>query len=125
MNKSKRPVNLDLMTIKQPITAVVSILHRLSGVMLFLLMPYMLYALQHSLMSPESFNRTMHCLHHGFLKFSVWVFFSALIYHGLAGVRHLLMDFGVGETAVSGRKTAWVVLGLTAILVVSLGWSLW
>lgn len=123
--KQKRPVNLDLTTIKMPSTAIVSILHRMSGILIFLLMPLMLYGLQQSLLSPEDFIRTQKCFDICGMKFLVWVFLSGLIYHGLAGIRHLLMDLGVGETATAGRKSACLVLGLAFILIVCLGISLW
>ena len=124
--QKKRPVNLDLTTIKMPPTAIVSILHRMSGILIFLLMPFMLYELQQSLLSPENFMKTQECFQTcGIMKFLVWVFLSGLIYHGLAGVRHLLMDLGVGESAVAGRKSACLVLGLAFILIVCLGISLW
>ncbi len=123
--KPKRPVNLDLMTIKLPSTAIVSILHRLSGILIFLLMPVMLYGLQQSFLSPEHFMKTQACFQHGGMKFVVWLFLSALIYHGFAGIRHLLMDLGLGETADTGCKTAWLVLILAFGLILFLGISLW
>lgn len=123
-SKMKRPVNLDLMTIKQPPTAIVSILHRISGILIFLLMPFMLYALQQSLLSPEDFFRTQQCLTQGFMKFLVWVFFSALIYHVIAGIRHLLMDIGLGEHLATAQKSAWLVLGLAFVCIIWLGVSL-
>lgn len=123
--KSKRPVNLDLTTIKLPPMAVVSILHRVSGIVIFLLMPLMLYALQQSLISPGHFLNTQHCFQHGVMKFLTWAFFSAFIYHFLAGIRHLLMDLGWGDNVPIGRKSACLVLGLSIVLILLLGISLW
>lgn len=120
-SKMKRPVNLDLLTIKQPHTAIVSILHRISGILIFLLMPFMLYTLQQSLASPEDFLGTQQCFAHSSMKFFVWVFFSALIYHALAGIRHLLMDVGLGEHLPIAKKSAWVVLVLAFVCIVLLG----
>lgn len=118
----KRPVNLDLLTIKQPSPAIASILHRISGILIFLLMPFMLYALHQSLMSSENFLKMQEC---GVLKFFTWVFLSALLYHTLAGIRHLLMDLGLGEGPITGRKTAWFVLILASIGIIGLGVYLW
>lgn len=123
--KSKRPVNLDLTTIKLPPMAIVSILHRLSGIIIFLLMPIMLYGLQQSLISPEHFFKTKQCFEHGAMKFLLWAFLSGLIYHGLAGIRHLLMDIGFGEHVSAGRKSAYLVLGLATVLILCLGVTLW
>ena len=53
--KDKRPINLNLMTIKFPITAITSILHRASGVFVFLAVPLLLWCLQYSLASPMHF----------------------------------------------------------------------
>ncbi len=123
--KSQRPVNLDLLTIKQPITAIVSILHRISGILIFLLMPLMLYGLQHSLASPENFACAHHCFGQSTMKFFTWIFFSALIYHVFAGIRHLLMDIGFGEHVAASRKSAWIVLILSLISILWLGIALW
>lgn len=123
--KKKRPVNLALTTIRLPSTAIVSILHRISGILLFVLMPFALYALQQSLISPENFDSTRACFNLPEMRFFIWVFFSALTYHAIAGVRHLLMDLGWGETAVAGRKSACLVLFLAALLIIGWGVNLW
>ena len=88
-------------------------------------MPFMLYALHQSLFSPESFLKIQACFEHGVIKFFVWIFFSALFYHAVAGIRHLLMDLGMGETACVGRKTASLVFLLAIIGVLGLGVYLW
>lgn len=67
--KKQRPVNLALLTIRFPATAVASILHRASGVLVFLLIPFLLWALDRSLASPEGFNRLVANLDQPFLKF--------------------------------------------------------
>lgn len=122
---NKRPVNLQLSTIKLPITAIVSILHRASGVFVFLIIPFLLGWLAHSLKSPESFAALQTCLSHPLTKLFVFVFFAALIYHLLAGVRHLLMDLGIGEGKQSGKCGARLVLVVSVILVIGLGVWLW
>jgi succinate dehydrogenase / fumarate reductase cytochrome b subunit len=122
---SKRPVNLDLLTIKQPSTAIASILHRVSGVVIFLLLPFMLYALHHSLISSEHFLRVQECFECGSVRFFIWIFFSALLYHCLAGIRHVIMDLGFGETVKVGRATATFVIVLGVIGILELGVYLW
>ena len=96
--KSQRPVNLDLRTIKLPVTAYTSILHRISGVILFIGLAIMLYALGKSLGSEEGFGEVKACLTSPLAKFVTWGLLSALLYHLVAGVRHLIMDMGIGET---------------------------
>lgn len=121
----KRPVNLDLRSLTYPPMAIASILHRLSGVLLFVLLPVMLYVFHLSLQSPESFLALQNCLRHPFSKFIVWTFSAAMIYHLIAGVRHLCMDLGWGESLTGGRQSALAVMLLSAILIILLGIWIW
>lgn len=122
----QRPVNLDLGSIKFPPMAIASILHRISGIVLFLLLPVMLYFLRQSLVSPESFAHlktlTMTC---AWYKLLLWAFCSAWLYHLLAGIRHLLMDMGFGETAAAGRRSAWILMGLSILGIMMMGACIW
>ena len=124
MNK-KRPVNLDLGSLKYPPMAIASILHRISGLGLFLLMPLMLYFLSLSLHSVDSFDRLQTMLAHPGYKMVLWVFGSAFIYHVAAGIRHLLMDVGVGEHLGASRQSAKMVIIFAMIAIVFLGIRLW
>ncbi len=121
----KRPVNLDLWTMKFPIIAIASILHRISGFIIFFLIPLSLWALQESLRSPAGFQAVSDCLKNPVLKLIIWGFLIALIYHLLAGIRHLFMDIGVGETLSNGRRAVVAVFILTVILIILAGWWLW
>lgn len=109
--KSNRPVNLDLgqvlaVNLKNPV-AIASILHRVSGVVVFLLIPVLLYLLQQSLQSEQSFNELKDGLANCFAwRALVWVALAGLIYHLFAGCKHLLADFGIGETLEYGRLFA-------------------
>jgi succinate dehydrogenase / fumarate reductase cytochrome b subunit len=122
---TKRPVNLDLRTIKLPITAVASILHRISGLIVFFFIPLFLFGLQKSLHSANGFASVANCIGSPVVKFIVWAFVAALIYHLIAGIRHLFMDMGVGETLQGGRRGAMWVIVLSVILIVLVGWWLW
>lgn len=124
MNK-KRPVNLDLGTLKFPVMSIASILHRISGLVLFLLLPMMLYFLKLSLDSLQSFADLQIMLASPWLKVLLWAFATALIYHLLAGIRHLLMDIGIGEHLEQGRKSAVFVIGCSVILTILLGIWIW
>ena len=124
MNK-KRPVNLNLIRMKYPPMAIASILHRISGVILFLLLPIMLFIFGQSLQSEESFMQVKTLLTHSCYKVMVWVFGASLIYHLLAGIRHLLMDMGFGEHLNTGRRSAVLVIVLAIILAIFLGIWLW
>lgn len=111
----KRPVNLNLLNISFPITAIASILHRISGVILFLFIPMFLWILQNSLQGPGEFVAVQLMLTSPLVKFVVWGVLSALFYHVYAGVRHLLMDCNYGETYEGGRLGAKIVIALSVI----------
>lgn len=120
-----RPVNLNLLTIRFPVTAIVSILHRLSGVVLFLFVPFLLWVLNQTLASPDDFTNVQHLLMMPVCKWFIWGFISALIYHLLAGTRHLIMDFGLGESLRAARLSSWLVISIAILFSVALGIWLW
>ena len=124
MNK-KRPVNLDLATMKFPPMAIASILHRISGIVLFVFIPFVLYLLDKSLQSNHSFEQTKLLLSNPWIKVLVWAGLSALFYHLFAGIRHLLMDLGLGESVTAGRKSSVGVIILAIFAVILLGIWLW
>jgi succinate dehydrogenase / fumarate reductase, cytochrome b subunit len=121
---NKRPINLNLMSFKFPLTALVSIGHRISGVLMFLLIPVALYQLQ--LVLDDSVQGLGVLSHESFfLKFLVWVTLVATIYHVIAGIRHLVMDMGFGESFSTATKSAVVVFILLAITIVYVGVWVW
>ena len=124
--KTKRPVNLDIGTIKLPITSYVSILHRISGVVLFFAVALLLYMFDASLESEQSFQSLKECLSSPIYQLVIWAALAALAYHFVAGVRHLIMDLGFGEDSFeTGRRSAWAVVAIVAVLIVCLsGWVL-
>jgi len=121
----KRPVNLNLMTIQFPITAIISILHRLSGVLLFLAIPLLLWMFQRSLQSAYDFHQLRALLQTPLVSIFLWFLLSALFYHLLAGIRHLVMDTGVGDSLAHGRLGAKIVLALAIIMAIMIGVWLW
>jgi len=123
--KSQRPVNLDLRTIKLPITGVTSFLHRVSGIILFLGLGIMLYALGKSLGSEEGYVEVKACLTSPLAKFVAWGLLSALLYHLVAGVRHLIMDMGIGETLEGGRLGSKLIVAVSVVLIVLAGVWIW
>lgn len=123
--KNKKPKNLNLLTIRFPIPAIVSILHRISGFILFLLIPIMLWGLYLSLSSQQSFDDLHQTLSTPWIKFVIWGCLSAFFYHFVAGIRHLLMDIGVGEELKSGRISAILTLIIAALLIILTGVWLW
>ena len=110
---------------KFPVMAIASILHRISGLALFLLLPVMLWFLHQSLESVESFTALQTSLTGTGYKLLLLAFCAALVYHVLAGIRHVLMDVGLGEHLVAGRNSARFVIGLAVILTILLGIWIW
>ncbi|MFN3234034.1 MAG: succinate dehydrogenase, cytochrome b556 subunit [Gammaproteobacteria bacterium] len=116
-----RPVNLNLLTIRFPVMAIISILHRISGIILFLLLPLVLCGFEYSLSSQEAFTHLQAITSSFWVRFFIWVILSSLIYHVIAGIRHLFMDAGIGESKCAGRYTAYFVLVLSVIVILFLG----
>lgn len=121
----QRPVNLDIGTIKLPITSYVSILHRVSGVILFAVVGLLLWLLEMSLSSAEGFAAVKDSLGHPVCQFLIWGSLAAIIYHSVAGIRHLIMDMGIGETLEGGQLGAKIALVIAFILIVLAGVWLW
>ena len=123
---NNRPVFLDLVRIRLPITALISIAHRVAGVVLFLSIPFAIYLLDLSLGSQRGYNHVQGLLGHAPIKIVVILIFWALAHHVFAGVRVLLIDFGVGVERDEARRTAWVIaIGSTASLLMIAGILLW
>ncbi|MGL1956583.1 MAG: succinate dehydrogenase, cytochrome b556 subunit [Colwellia sp.] len=123
--KKQRPVNLDLTTIKMHIAANASILHRVSGVMIVFAIGILLWTLSLSLSSAEEFAQIQGYLDGIFFKFIIFGCLSALTFHFLAGVRHLLMDLGHFEELVSGNTTAKLILVIWLAVSALVGVWLW
>lgn len=122
---SQRPINLDITTLKFPLTAIVSILHRISGVILFLVIPILLCVLSYSLADATSFAIIKSWFAMPLIKLIVWGLSAALIYHLVAGIRHILMDLGYGESLAASRLGSRLVLGIAVLLILLMGVALW
>lgn len=125
VNNKQRPVNLDLHSIRFPITAIASILHRVSGVISFIALALLLGLLAKSLDSPEGFMTVSGWLDSFFVKFCLWVIFAVFGYHLVVGIRHIIMDFGYWEdlpTAALSAKISFVIAALLAVLIGGLLW---
>jgi len=124
--KDNRPVNLDIIgSMRLPVTAWASITHRATGVLLFAGVAVLLWALEASLASPESFASLQESLANPLLKLVLWVVVSGLIYHTLAGIKHLVMDFGIGETMEGGIRGVRIVVVLSVVLILLAGVWIW
>ena len=123
--KNPRPINLNLFSIKWPITALVSIAHRISGIVLFLATALLLYLLDLSLGSETGFRQAGELILMPVAGFVIWLVLAALIYHTIAGCRHLLMDIGIGESWRAGKTAAWLVAVLSFIGAILAGVWIW
>lgn len=119
--KKERPVNLDISTISLPITALVSITHRVSGLVMLGGILVLLWMLDASLTSEQSFESLKETLSHPIALIIIWGILSALAYHTIAGIRHLIMDMGIGETLEGGRTGAKIVVAVSAVAIVVIG----
>ena len=124
-SKSARPVNLDISTIRLPLAAITSITHRISGVILFVGIGILLWMLDNSLSSRDGFNNLQETLTSPLATFIVWGVLSALAYHIVAGIKHLLMDLGFGESKEAAPRGAMIVIVVSALLILLLGVWLW
>lgn len=114
MNKAQknRPKNLNLMTIRLPINALVSILHRATGCALFLSLPLILLALQWSLMTETHYQTVANILNWLGFKLILIGLVWAFSHHFFAGLRHLAMDVHWMTTLMKARYTSKIVLAL-------------
>ena len=115
---SEQPKNLNLFSIRLPVPALVSILHRLSGALLFLLMPFLTWAFCNSISSDLNFNKTALILNTWPVKIIQVFFIWALIHHLMAGLRHLLLDLQIGNDLIVARFSSKTVLIISFLLTV-------
>lgn len=121
-----RPIYLNLLAIRQPIPAIVSILHRISGALLFVVgIPFVLWGVQASLASPEAFAQFKTTMAHPLARLTVLLLAWAYIHHLLAGIRHLLLDVHLGIDLPSARRSAAVVFVLAILLTLIVAVRLW
>lgn len=123
--KKQRPVNLDLTTIKMHPAANASILHRVSGVIMVFAIGILLFTLSTSLSSAEGFAQIQGYLDSFFFTFIIFGCLSALTFHILAGVRHLLMDLGHFEELASGNASAKLIMIIWLAVSAVIGVWLW
>ena len=121
-----RPVYLNLFAIRQPLPAIVSILHRVSGALLFLIgIPLLLWVVQRALASPDAWAQMRAALAHPIAKLTLLVLAWAYFHHFLAGIRHLVMDLHIGMDLPAARRSGAFVLVLAVVLTFAVAVKLW
>lgn len=127
MQTKKRPVFLDLQVLTRhlPIPGIVSILHRVSGVAIFFMLPVLLVLLSGSLSSGETFETYKAWVGNPLFKLILIGLLWAFMHHLFAGIRFLLLDAHKGLELQTARKTARLVLICGIVSALVLGVALW
>jgi len=123
--KTDRPINLALLTFKYPLAAIASIAHRITGVLLFVGIAFLLYLLDESLASEQGLEHARTLLELPLPKLVLLGVVAILIYHLVAGIKHLLLDFHVGDSLEGGRFAAQATIAVSVALIVLAGVWLW
>lgn len=123
--KDNRPVNLNITTIRFPIAAITSIVHRISGIIVFVGIAFLLWLFELSLSSEDGFTTIKEYGQLPLFKFMLWGTLSALAYHMVAGVKHLILDMGIGETKEGAPIGAVIVIIASVVLIAGIGVWVW
>ncbi len=119
--KKRRPKNLDLPTIRLPLPGILSIIHRISGAGLFLLLPFLLWLFQSSLTSPETFASVKGVVAHPLVKIVLLGLIWFYMHHFCAGIRYLLLDLHKGIELEAARLSSKVVFAVSIALTLIVG----
>ena len=114
-----------LVEIRMPVSARLSILHRVSGALLFVALVWLLWMLDRSLSSEAAFEKIKHYAGLWPVKLSLLVLVWAYCHHFCAGIRHLLLDLDKGVEKETALLTSWISFGVSLALTAFLGWKLW
>lgn len=118
-----RPVYLNLLKIRLPLTGIVSFAHRVTGIMLFLSLPFAVYLLDLSVESSESYERARLLLSQPVMLVVQVLVIWSLTHHFYAGIRFLLIDADIGVERSRSRVGAWLVLlaeSITLLLIIGM-----
>ena len=123
---TKRPVNLDLSTVKFPITAIASILHRICAVISWVGLGFLIMLLCHVLASQEDYNTVAEMYQSNFLlQFFSWGFLAAFAYYCMGTIKHIIQDFGFFEDFAGGQFISWAAIFVGVVLALLAGALVW
>ena len=123
--QKKRPIHLALHLIKLPLPGMISIFHRISGLLLFLALPLFLLMLQYSLRSIETYTRLMDVLAEPSAKLALLGLLWAFLFHFCAGLRYLAIDLHIVVNLKQARDSSKIVLLASLLLTLLIGAKLW
>ena len=106
----KRPVYLNLLKIRLPLTGIISFAHRITGVILFLSLPFVVYMLDLSIASEQSFQAAQLILKQPLVILVQILLLWSIAHHFFAGIRFLLIDAEIGVEKSQARLGSWIVL---------------
>ena len=118
-----RPVYLNLFKIRLPTTGIVSFAHRVSGVFLFLAIPFSIFLLDLSVTSAQGFEHSMQMLQRPVMQLILLILAWALVHHFLAGIRYLFLDFDIGIDKAGSNKSAWSVIIIEVCIMAVYVWA--
>jgi succinate dehydrogenase / fumarate reductase cytochrome b subunit len=122
---TRRPVYLNLLKIRLPLPGIVSIMHRASGALLFLLLPLLLYVLQQSLSSAQGFAEVRSWFQSPLTKLALLMVIWAYLHHFCMGLRYLALDLDIGVKLAQARFSAKLVLIVSIVLTLLIGVKIW
>jgi succinate dehydrogenase / fumarate reductase cytochrome b subunit len=120
-----RPTYLNLFQIRLPVPALISIMHRASGAVLFLFLPFLLMLFEASLESHRTFLRFKLVFSHWAIKLILIGLAWAYLHHLCAGIRHLALDLHYGTELAAARASSWAVLAVGMLLTLAVGVMIW
>lgn len=119
--KKNRPRYLNLIKISMPVAAVVSIAHRVSGFLLVIAIPFLIYAFQLSVSSAEEYAQVVAAVEHPIILAITALLVWSFSHHFFAGIRFLLIDIDIGVSKSAASTSAWLIhilAVLTTLLIV-------
>jgi succinate dehydrogenase / fumarate reductase cytochrome b subunit len=123
--KTDRPIYLSLTQFNFPLAAIASIVHRITGAILFVGIALLLYLLDCALDSAAGFAHARALLDLPLVKLCLFGVVATLTYHLVAGIKHLLLDFHVGDSLAGGRLAAQLTIVVSLALIGLAGVWLW
>ncbi|HEC13906.1 MAG TPA: succinate dehydrogenase, cytochrome b556 subunit [Acidiferrobacteraceae bacterium] len=119
--KKNRPVFLNLLLIRLPVGGVLSITHRITGVLLSLAIPAALYLFELSLSGEQGYQTVVGQISSPLGRLVALILVVIFVQHFLSGLRHLLLDLSIGEDRVAARRSAWLAFIIVGLCVLGAG----